>query len=120
MSTGEGRVTLTRGKAYVDKVRAWKILLDGQEVGRIKEGQTQTFGATPAGSHQLLLKVDWASSPTFTFDLAPGEELRLTCRPKPNAFTALLYALFARSKYIILEREGGSADLGQPPNDGQG
>jgi hypothetical protein len=120
VTIGEGRVTLTRAKAYVDKVRAYKVLLDGQSVGRIKEGETQSFSA-PAGPHQLQLKVDWAGSPTFTFDLAPGDDVRFICRPKANAFTAILYSLFARNKYLLLVREGDAAsdELGHPPNDRQ-
>jgi hypothetical protein len=108
MTTGEGRITVARGGAYVDKARAYKVMLDGTEVGRVKDGKTESF-SVPAGAHELNLKVDWATSPTMRFDVAPGEEVRFACRPAGNPFTALLYSLFARKKYLKLEREGGAA-----------
>jgi hypothetical protein len=105
MATGEARVTITRGTAYVDRARAYKIMLDGQEVGRIKNNTSETI-PVPAGPHELFLKVDWASSPTATFDAAPGQEVRYACRPTSNAFLALITSVFARKNYITLEPEG--------------
>ena len=104
MVDGEGKLTITRGSAYVDRARAYKIMVDGQEVGRIKNDRTETI-AVPAGEHELSLKVDWASSPTVSFDVAPGEEVRYICKPTANAFFALLQSVLARKNYITLEPE---------------
>ena len=38
----DATLVLARSKAYVDKVRAYKIMLDGQEIGRIKEGTEES------------------------------------------------------------------------------
>ena len=104
MAAGEGRVTITRGTAYVDRARAYKIMLDGQEVGRIKNNTTETI-SVPAGSHELFLKVDWASSPVQSFDVTPGGEVRFVCHPTANAFFALIQSILSRKNYITLEPE---------------
>ena len=104
MEPGEASLTITRGTAYVDRVRAYKVMLDGDELGRIKNDTTSTF-SVPPGAHELHLKVDWASSPVVSFDVAPGQEVRYACRPTTNAFFALIYSLFARKNYITLEPE---------------
>lgn len=103
----EGKITITRASTYPDRLRAYKVMLDGLEIGTIKNGQTETFSA-PAGTHELHLKIDWTTSPSHRFDLAPGEEARFMCRPRGNAITAIGYAMFARNKYLVLEREDAS------------
>ncbi len=107
MTAKEARLTITRGTAYVDRARAYKIMLDGQEVGRIKNDMTETI-SVPAGAHEVFLKVDWASSPIQTFEAKPGQEIRFSCRPTANAFMALLQSLFNRKNYITLEPGGVS------------
>ncbi len=99
--SAQGTIEIAREKAYVDKARAYRVLVDGTEVGRIKEGETQSFAVAP-GSHEVLLKIDWATSPAVTVDVSPGGTARLGARPKPNPFTAIFYSLFARKKYLQL------------------
>jgi hypothetical protein len=108
MATGEGRLTIARDSAYVDRARAYKIMVDGKEVGRIKNNTSQTI-SVPGGSHELFLKVDWATSPTLTFEVNAGEEVRYVCRPTANAFLAVLYSFFNRRNYLTLEPEGSSS-----------
>ena len=100
--SAQSTIELQRGSAYTDRVRAYKVLVDGQEVGTIKNGKTETFNVAP-GRHDVMLKIDWATSPTLTVDAPPGGTVRLTCRPKANPFTVLWYTLFARKKYLRLE-----------------
>ena len=98
----DATLVLARPKAYVDKVRAYKIMLDGQEIGRIKEGSEESL-TIPAGSHELQLKIDFAMSQVTRFDAADGQVIKFTCKPKANAITALYYATVGRKNYIIVE-----------------
>jgi hypothetical protein len=100
--SAQGTIEIAREKAYVDKARAHKVLIDGTEVGRIKEGETQSFPVAP-GAHEVVLKIDWATSPAVTVDVAPGSTAKLRTRPNGNPLTAIFYALFARKKYLTLE-----------------
>ena len=101
MST-QSTLELQRGSAYTDRVRAYKVLVDGQEVGTIKNKSTESFTIAP-GRHDVTLKVDWASSSPVTIDAPPGGTVRLQCGPRATPFTAIWYTIFARKKYLKLE-----------------
>ena len=92
-----------RAGGYTDRARAYKVLVDGNEVARVKAGETQAVDVPP-GPHQVQMAIDWARSPAFDVQLAEGETARFFCHPNANAFTALFYSLFARKRYIALER----------------
>jgi hypothetical protein len=88
---------------YTDRARAYKVLLDGTEVGRIKAGES--YGAdVPPGHHEVQIAIDWGRSPVVELDLAEGESARLHCQPNANPLTVLWYTTFARKRYVALER----------------
>lgn len=107
--TGEGTIVLSRASAYADRVRAYKVMLDGRQIGEIRNGETQRFSVSAGMTHALHLKIDWTSSQPVTFDLAPGETARFNCSPKGNALSAMLFALFTPKKYLRLERADADA-----------
>ncbi|MGH2754128.1 MAG: hypothetical protein ACRDLB_06805 [Actinomycetota bacterium] len=99
----DATVVVQREKAWTDKARAYRILLDGAEVTRIRENQPQSFTVGP-GRHELQLKIDWAMSPVLPFEVAEGDEVRFTCGPRGNPLSVLYYATVGRKSYIRLER----------------
>jgi len=72
-------ITIIREGDWSDKLRKWRILIDGQEVGQMRERGTFQY-EIPSGRHELTMKVDWASSETLRFEIAPGEEVGFVCR----------------------------------------
>jgi hypothetical protein len=50
-------IRLTRGKGYADRLRAYKVVLDGQPVDDIRAGEIKDVPVT-SGHHTLQLKVD--------------------------------------------------------------
>jgi hypothetical protein len=104
-------ITLQRDSGYADRLRAYTVVLDGEVVGKIKNGQRLELNVTP-GEHQLHLKIDWCRSNfvDFQFEGAPvafecGSNFRRKKLPG-----AIFYVTFGRHKYIWLERkEGGPA-----------
>src|SRR5687767_12871512 len=100
--SAQSTLQLERDSTYTDRVRAYKVLVDGLEVGTIKNGSTETFTVAP-GRHDVMLKIDWATSPPLTIDVSPGGTVRLSCRPRANPLTGLYYATFGRNKYLRLE-----------------
>ncbi len=95
-----------RPGGYVDRARAYKVLVDGEEKGRIKAGESVTADVAP-GRHEVHLGIDWARSPTLAVDVQPGEQVTLHCRPNANPFNMLWYISGGRKNYIGLEREAG-------------
>ena len=90
---------LRRDRAYVDKLRAYKLFVDDVEAGSIKQGETLALNIG-RGPHRIRLGVDWCSSPELTVD--GGGDIDLVCRPAATPVTAIFYALFLRKAYIDL------------------
>jgi hypothetical protein len=103
-NAGDALLLLSRKNAkWRDRLRSYRVILDDDEVARIKRGQDLELPVS-AGRHQILLEIDWCSSPTVEFDAQPGEVIRFVCEPAEadQARTAVMHAL---ATYINLTRE---------------
>jgi hypothetical protein len=100
-----GSVTLIRDTGYVDAARAYKVLLDGAVVNRIKQGATLRF-EVPPGEHHLQLKIDWCSSRAVVFSVADNDNVTFHVKSnlRSRVFQTLYIVLFARDEYILLEQ----------------
>ncbi|SRR5258707_8090450 len=99
-------ITLSRGTGYADRLRAYCVMLDGKEIGRISNGETKSFPVAP-GQHELALKIDWCGSNDISFSLPSDQSLAFVCDSTLRGlklFAVLYYALFARKKYLWLRR----------------
>ena len=99
---------IRRAKEFADYLRAYAILLDGDKLGEIKNGETREFPISP-GRHQLRVKIDWCGSMTIPFVAATGNEI-LDFSVRSNlkgsgGLAALYYVIFRPNKYIVLERQ---------------
>jgi hypothetical protein len=84
------RITLTRlVRPLGDPFRRYKVFVDDEQVGVIRRRETKTYEVEP-GPHQLHLELAWAlfqpsdvrrSKAAFA-DVAPGEELKFTCKAR--------------------------------------
>ena len=106
--THEGTIHITRVAAsWRDRKRAYRVMLDGSEIGRIKDGESQEFAAL-TGHHTLRLKIDWAGSDTIEFDLQPSEAVAFECEPAGSAMRALSDSLAALRRggrpWVVLRR----------------
>ena len=88
---------------YADRARAYKVLIDGEERGTVKHGEGVELEVSP-GSHEVQMKVDWATSPALDVTLGEGERAEFLCAPNATPMTAIFYAFFKRGSYIRLER----------------
>jgi hypothetical protein len=103
-----------RDAGYQDRLRAYQVMLDGEEVGRVKRGESVTVDAAP-GAHRLQLKIDWCLSKPIELQVAPGQDAYFECWPNSKPFTVLYWITFGRKEYIGL---GPAAAL--PPGPGEG
>jgi hypothetical protein len=90
---------------WIDRARAYKVVVDGQPIGDIRRGESKTFDV-PAGAHEVNMKIDWALSPVVALDLPEGGSARLECGPRANILTLLWYITFARKRYVRLAQIG--------------
>jgi hypothetical protein len=88
---------------HADRLRAYKVMLDGGEAGELRHGESLDLEVGP-GRHEVFVKIDWGRSPTVVLDLGADEESTLACRPNGNPLTVLWYAMFGRKRYLRLGR----------------
>lgn len=61
-----------------DRARSYDIVIDGNQVARIKRGQRVELPIT-SGRHQVLTRINWGTSETIQLDVLPGESIELFC-----------------------------------------
>jgi hypothetical protein len=97
-----GTVEIQRQRRYTGFAQTYKVLVDGQEIGTIKNGTTTSFDVAP-GHHEIQLKIEITQSPPLEIDVPAGGTVPLTCGPRANPFTALLYTLFRPKRFLRLD-----------------
>jgi hypothetical protein len=84
-----------------DRVRAYRVCLDGEEAGRVLAGDRLSLPVEP-GRHTLELRIDWARSAKVEVKLAEGETVGVECRPASGF--AWVKGFLGRPGYIELRR----------------
>ena len=92
-----------------DGVRSYKVVLDGEEVAKLKMGDTTEISSHP-GHHTLWMRLDFKKSNTIQFELRPDTTTRFECEPGGRYLMALV-DLFRSGRYIALRQieDGGNA-----------
>lgn len=62
-----GKIILYRDSGWTDRIRKYRILLDGRQIGEIANGQTVHL-LVPPGEHTLQARIDWARSAILRFE----------------------------------------------------
>ena len=96
-------IHIERTSAWADFLRAYKVVLDGEPVGTIRQGKSRSFEVKP-GHHEIFLTVDWCSSQPIFVNLAPSARVHLICQGR-EVFSALSNTLFGANDYIKLYQE---------------
>ena len=97
---------IVRDSGYADRLRAYKVILDGKATGEVRNGETKEFPISP-GQHALSLKIDWCGSRTVEFTVAGEDALTFDAKSNlrgPKLLAAMWYVLFARSSYLRIEQ----------------
>jgi hypothetical protein len=83
-------VRMTRVSAPVrDRLRSYRIELDGTVIGKIRSGESTDFSVEP-GHHRLRMKGDWTGSQTLSFEIKRGAVAHFECQPNGHSLTALI------------------------------
>jgi hypothetical protein len=72
------RIAISRDTGYADRLRRYRVVCDGAEIGQIVNGTSAEFTVSP-GAHRLILRVDWCSSNEVQFTIAPDQALQFAC-----------------------------------------
>lgn len=72
------QLRIAGGCAWADKLRAYRVLVDGQVAGEVREASTLVVAMTP-GPHTVQLRIDWCTSPEIRVMAQPGRTLEASC-----------------------------------------
>lgn len=72
------KIYLTRDRALRDFFRRYRVMIDGEEHGRIERGGTFECSMSP-GWHSLQLRIDWCGSNTIELDVLDQSVVRFEC-----------------------------------------
>ena len=87
-------ITIQRGKSYADRLRAYKVAVDGVVVASVRAGQSVTVPVA-AGSHTLRLRIDWGRSEELQFQARAGECIAFECGSSLAGWRVLLAIFYA-------------------------
>ncbi len=99
-------IVLNRDSGYADLIRAYKVILDDNVIGEIRNGQQVVYDVAP-GKHRLHLEIDWCRSNIVEFE-KNEENVEFECGSNLRGFKLLLgvlYATYLRNSYLWLKRK---------------
>jgi hypothetical protein len=99
-----GAVVRIRREAspWKDRLRKYKVLIDGAVVARLRNGEESEF-SVPAGRHSIEVRIDWTGSDVVDFTADNGEIVEFLC----GATSVLaVHKAFQSSGYVGLMRIG--------------
>lgn len=99
-------IKITRKNEYADRIRNYKILIDGNLFGTIKPNETISL-YLPNGNHNIYLKIDWCKSNKINFTLSEKENLHFECGNNLKGWKLLisiLYITILKNRYLWIKK----------------
>lgn len=88
------KIILTRKSEWMNRNRSYKVLVDGQKTGVIRNDSAEEYLVEP-GQHTIRCTVDWCSSPETTLNLAPNEIVYLQVKSGLKYYKPLVILMMA-------------------------
>ncbi len=100
-----GLLRVRRLTQFADMTRRYRIDVDGQPRGVIRQRRSVEIPLEP-GTHELIMRLDWFSSPAVDFHVRAGEMYTFDCWANIRGWRIWLSGFFAfyylvrRSEYL--------------------
>jgi hypothetical protein len=98
----QAQITIQRTTNHLDRLRSYKIKLNGTIVGKVKAGESTTIAIAP-GRHSIVLRIDWCGSEMIVFEAKPAQHLHFECGSNITGWRILLmywYITFQTNQYL--------------------
>jgi hypothetical protein len=97
-------ITVARPAGLRDGLRAYRVVVDGRAVARLRRGQLRTIAVSP-GRHRLYVRLDWwLRCPEVEVVLAPADRADFLCRPRGGVLEAGFLVESDPGNYLELTR----------------
>lgn len=100
-------LTISRDNVYRDKLRSYKIIIDGNYCDEIKCGEIKNINLAP-GNHTIYLKIDWCRSNKIDFTVLENETVEFECGnpiDKRRILSSIIYITFLKNKYLWIRKK---------------
>jgi hypothetical protein len=90
-----------------DRLRPYRVMVDGKRVGGVRNDMTEEFIVTP-GEHAVQLKIDFVGSPVLRITVQVGETVTLTAsahKSEMSPMRQVIHSLQHREDWIDLVQE---------------
>jgi EAL domain-containing protein (putative c-di-GMP-specific phosphodiesterase class I) len=105
------QIVVERGEgSFADRFRPYKVMIDGQYRGTIRQNETWAFAVSP-GTHTVSFRIDYYHSPAVR--VAVVNRTRLVCRSSVAHALGLL-AIFSPGEWITV-REEDTEEVAEAP-----
>lgn len=101
-------IKLIRDSGWADKVRSYKIILDGEELCNIKDGQIFDCPIS-SGTHVIEAKIDWCGSGKINFEVS-DEDIVFDVKSslRGSAIFGAIFMLFQPNSWLSLTQRSSS------------
>src|SRR5581483_369638 len=107
ISTMGATISISRDSGYTDRLRNYRVILDGEEIGCLANAERKNFTVVP-GQHNLVVKIDWCRSNMVSFTILSDQILHFQCGSNLRGSRILLtalYVFFLWDNYLWLKQE---------------
>ena len=100
------RIIFYRAGGWTDRARAYKLLIDGEECGRIKRDSSLSVDV-PAGKHRITAWIDWCSGNVVMVDLEEGGLVEIDVSNRHGVLRSQFVISRAPATYLALMSRSG-------------
>ena len=86
------KISFERENQNVSRFRSFKILMDGTEIGTIKNGERQEHEIEP-GEYTFQMQIDWCKSKEIKITAHSGDSVKFRCGSRLKWWQASLGSL---------------------------
>lgn len=87
------KIVLTRKNEWMNRLRPYKILVDGELVGKIENGKVEELEVATV-AHAIECKVDWCYSNKYELKTTDGDTIYLRVKSGMKGFWIVYVVLF--------------------------
>jgi hypothetical protein len=104
------KIIINRKGQYRNRMRAIRVVIDGNEVGTVKNDSSEEFTVEP-GKHTVQCKIDWCGSQVFEVDVKADEVKMLKLQSGMKYYSAMSFTVILIIVVSFLYRKALHRDL---------